>query len=348
MTLATPARLAALVAAALLCGAAALPAAAATPVIFDTDMDSDVDDVAALCQLHALADLGEAEILAMMVSGHNEWSGPCADAINTFYNRPDIPIGRPFGERAILQESRYARAVALAFPQDFREAGRDQVRSVDLYRKTLAAQPDHSVTVVSVGDLTNLAALLRSGPDRHSPLDGRSLVAAKVGHYVCMGSRYPADTDAGTGRWGNFRTDPESAREVAAGWPTMVTFTGGGRFAESMGIGKRIAELDPRVWPVSLAYRSYFAGAKGGPVRHAADSIAVFVAVRGLMPHFKVVDQGHNEIDAVGRNAWRPSPNAPNRRYTSELVDPAAAPALSRLLEDLATRPPKAGLPKGR
>src|SRR5688500_9413492 len=62
--------------------------AAPVPVIFDTDMDSDVDDVAALCQLHAMADLGEAELLAVMISGRNEWSGGCVDALNTFYGRP--------------------------------------------------------------------------------------------------------------------------------------------------------------------------------------------------------------------------------------------------------------------
>ncbi len=315
------------------------------PVIFDTDMDSDVDDVAALCQLHAMADAGEVQLLAVMISGHNEWSGPCADAVNTFYARPDIPIGRPFGERAILQSSPYAREVAQEFSQDFREGGRDRVSAVDLYRKVLAGQPDHSVTIISVGDLTNLAALLRSPPDRHSKLDGRSLVAAKVAQYVCMGSRYPADTDPGTGRWGNFRTDPESAREVAASWPTMITFTGGGRFAESMAIGRRITTLDPKVWPISRAYRSYFDNTRSGPVRHAADSIAVFVAVRGLAPHFKVVETGHNEIDAVGRNAWIAEPDAPNQRYASELVDPAAAKVLAEMMEGLATRPPKAGLP---
>jgi inosine-uridine nucleoside N-ribohydrolase len=310
-------------------------------VILDTDMDSDVDDAAALCQLHAMADQGEVDLLAVMISGHNEWSGPCTDAINTFYGRPDIPIGRPFGDRAILQHSPYAREVAEAFPQDFRE-GRDRERSVDIYRKILAGQPDHSVTIISVGDLTNLATLLSSPPDAQSPLDGRRLVAAKVAQYVCMGSRYPADTDSAAGRWGNFRTDPESARAVVAQWPTMITFTGGGRFAESMAIGRKITALDPKVWPVSLAYRSYFANTKGGSVRHTADSIAVFVAVRGFAPYFKVVEQGHNEIDAVGRNTWMATPDVANQRYTSELVNPRDAPKVSELLEDLATRPPKA------
>ena len=318
--------------------------AAPLPVIFDTDMDSDVDDAAALCQLHVMADKGEVELLAVMISGRNEWSGPCADAINTFYGRPDIPIGLASGPRAILQQSLYARQVAEAFPQDFARQA-DKPKAVPLYRQILSRQPERSVTITTVGDLTNLAALQDSKPDEHSPLDGKSLVTAKVAHYVCMGSRYPAETDPGTARWGNFRTDPQSAREVVASWPTMITFTGGGRFAESMAIGRKITALDPKVWPVSLAYRSYFGKNFEGKVRHTADSLAVLVAVRGFAPYFKVVEEGHNEIDEVGRNAWKAEPDAANQRYTSELVNPADAPTIAALLEDLATQPPKAGLP---
>lgn len=106
--------------------------------------------------------------------------------------------------------------------------------------------------------MTNMAALLDSKPDAASPPGGEALVTAKVAHCVCMGSRYPAETDPGANKWGNFRTDPESTREVNDRWPTMLTFTGGGALADSMAIGRGIMKLDPQVWPVSLACRSYF------------------------------------------------------------------------------------------
>jgi hypothetical protein len=70
---------------------------AAVPVIFDTDMDSDCDDAAALAILHAIADRGEATILGTLVSSKHPWSAPCVDAINTFFKRPDLPIGVPKG-----------------------------------------------------------------------------------------------------------------------------------------------------------------------------------------------------------------------------------------------------------
>ena len=61
-------------------------------LIFDTDMESDVDDVGALATLHALADNGEVDILATIVCSLNPWAVPTVDALNTYFNRPDLPI----------------------------------------------------------------------------------------------------------------------------------------------------------------------------------------------------------------------------------------------------------------
>ncbi len=64
-------------------------------VIFDTDMANDCDDTGALAVLHALADRGEAEILAVVTNRKdpsNASAAACA-AINGYYGRPDIPIG---------------------------------------------------------------------------------------------------------------------------------------------------------------------------------------------------------------------------------------------------------------
>jgi len=73
----------------LICG----PLSAKPRIIFDTDMDSDFDDAGALAVLHALADRGECEILAVMHSTSTPWSVGVIDAINTYYARGDLPIG---------------------------------------------------------------------------------------------------------------------------------------------------------------------------------------------------------------------------------------------------------------
>ena len=65
----------------------------AVKIILDTDMGPDCDDAGALALLHKLEKLGEAEILAVMHCTSSIWGPGCIDAINTYYKRPDIPIG---------------------------------------------------------------------------------------------------------------------------------------------------------------------------------------------------------------------------------------------------------------
>ena len=65
------------------------------------------------------------------------------------------------------------------YPHDLL-SGRVGKSATALLRKTLAAQPDHSVVIAQVGFSTNLARLLDSPADEYSPLTGRELVERKV------------------------------------------------------------------------------------------------------------------------------------------------------------------------
>ncbi|MCX5683639.1 MAG: nucleoside hydrolase [Planctomycetota bacterium] len=321
---------------AMLALAGVLSAAEPVRIIFDTDMDSDCDDVAALAMLHALADAGEARILATMVSSKHPWSPRCVAAINAYYGRPDLPIGAPKGPGAFEQGSRYAKQIGDEFPSRMAkdDAAPDAAR---IYRQLLAAEPDRSVVIVTVGDLTNMRYLLESPPDDLSPLAGRDLVARKVKHWVCMGTRYPSDLDPK--KWGNFKPDPESTVRAIAGWPTQIIFTGGAEFADSMPIGKRFAEL-PQDNPLRRAYELYFGGQAKD--RHTADPIAVMVAVRGTGQPWKLVTGGYNHIFPNGTHEWRPSPDNPLQGYISALAPGASAKQVAAEMEELTMRLPKA------
>lgn len=301
--------------------AVSCPVAVAEPVklIFDTDMDSDCDDAGAMAMLHALADRGEIEILATTVSSHHPWSAPCVDAINTYYGRPDLPIGVPHAAGKDRQGSRFARKIADSFPRDT-PVGKEAPDAVQVLRRVLAAAPDQSVVFVTVGDLTNPRHLLESAGDEFSALDGRALVAAKVTQWVCMGSRYPADLDPNP--WGNFKIDPESTVEAIENWPTPILFTGGGAFAQSVATGKSLEQL-PSGHPVRRVYELYF----NGPAqdRHSADQIAVYVAARGHGAPWKQVTFGHNHIFPNGTHEWRTSLDNPQHSYISALADEAKA-----------------------
>ncbi|WP_158261201.1 MULTISPECIES: nucleoside hydrolase [Pirellulaceae] len=290
-------------------------------IIFDTDMDSDCDDAACLAMLHALVDRGEIELLGTMISAKHPWSAACTDAINTYYGRPDLPIGVPKGKAGIQQGSKYAEQIAKEFPHDSPKY-EDVPDATKLYRQILSAQPDHSVTILTVGDLTNLRYLIESEGDDISSLSGKELVQQKVAHWVCMGSRYPADLDPG--KWGNFKPDAESTFRAIEKWPTKITFTGGGKFAELVSTGKRLNEV-PQNNPVRRVYELYF----GGKVkdRHSADQISVMVAARGTGYPWKLVTQGHNHIFANGTHQWQTDTDDSKHQYISALaegVDPAS------------------------
>ena len=73
--------------------ASPLVSAAAPKIIFDTDMVEDYDDVGAMAVLHALADEGKCEILAMASCTRDNSSVAAVEVLNAFYGRPGIPVG---------------------------------------------------------------------------------------------------------------------------------------------------------------------------------------------------------------------------------------------------------------
>ncbi len=312
----------------------------AVRIIFDTDMDTDCDDAGALALLHALADLGEAEILATVVSTKYPWSVGAAQAINAWYGRTDLPIGSPLiGEGADPRRgSRFARQLVEEFDPPFLY-NTEAPDAVEVYRRVLSEQPDNSVVIATVGYITNMRHLLDSGPCEHAPLSGEELVKQKVREWVCMGSRYPADRDPGV--WGNFKPDPEATVEAVNRWPTQITFTGGGDFAWSLATGEILCDT-PENNPARRAYELYFNGVCED--RHSADQIAVYVAVRGTdHPFWELVSEGHNHIFPNGTHEWRESPDDPRHRYISALADGVTEAEVIASFEELMVRPPEVG-----
>ena len=213
--------------------ATATPAVAAEPVklIFDTDMGNDIDDAMALAIIHQLERRGAVELLAVTSTKDNPKSAAFIDAVNTFYGNPDVPIGA-VRNGVTPQEGRYNGLVDFkgedgkpVYPHDLK-SGEDAPDAVALLRKTLAAQPDGSVKIAQVGFFTNLARLLESKPDEHSPLSGSDLIEKKVKELVIMaGSFTPIRFDTDYVEY-NVREDVPSAQLFAEKWPTTVIWSG--------------------------------------------------------------------------------------------------------------------------
>ncbi len=305
-------------------------------VIFDTDMDSDCDDPGALGVLHALADQGEVEILAVMLSALDPYAGPCSEAINTWYGRPEIPIGTA-REPAPMYKSKYTKAVADASPHKLKLSS-DAPDAVQLYREILAQQPDASVTVVTVGDMTNLAKLIADE-------DGRILVSQKVKLWVCMGGNFigkPAKDDLKLGN-NNFTLDAKATYAAITGWPTPIVFAGREVCSVPSGLraGKRLIET-PKENPVRIAYEAYF----GGQVkdRHLADLVTVLYAVRGLKDYWDAEGPGRMDLKQDMTFEWRADATG-QQAYLLKRNDADGEPndrRIEREVEELLIAPPKA------
>lgn len=135
-----------------------LTCTAQTKVILDTDIDSDVDDVQALAMLHAYQELGMIDLLGVVVTSSDSFSYQCVDAINTFYRRPDIPVGFLKLQETLNNFSKYTKQVSTAFPHDITSTNQT-TESARLYRKLLIESEDNSVVIVTIGHLTSLQNL---------------------------------------------------------------------------------------------------------------------------------------------------------------------------------------------
>jgi hypothetical protein len=300
-------------------------------LIIDTDMSGDVDDCGMLAIAHQLTNNGEATILAAMVNDGDPWTPACLDAINTYYGRPNIPIG--VGKNLpVTTTSPYAEAVAKSFPNRVIKHP-NLPDAVSLYRQILAAQPDHSVVIVSVGFLTNIGNLLKSGPDQYSPLTGVELVNQKVSYGAIMGGIYPqSSVPAYNFAEYNFTNDAPSTLEVVNNFPRPLVFDG---FEIGVNILTGSGLYDPQKNPVALAYQLYVGA---GNNRNSWDPSAVFTAVRGLAGVWKAQTGGSLTItDAKADDLWVSSP-VKNQLYLVQYSDPSV---IAATLEQLITAPPK-------
>jgi len=289
-------------------------------IIFDTDMLTDPEDVNALCLLNAFADEGEAEILACVANGHeaNRASGAAINVVNTFYHRPNIPIGTYKGGYT-NKKSTYTPILRDSFPHDV--PNDDELPSaLDIYREILSKQPDHSVVIVSVGFLLNLKDLIYSKPDKFSNLNGRDLVCAKVKELVVMGGKYPE------GREYNFYFGGvgAAAKDVAENWPDEVPIMFSGyEIGERIISGKNYKKQLPHC-PLLLALKNAYDAISRG--RESWDETAVIYGIRGLSykgkEYWKTQSKGSVLIDCLdGSNKWLPSPDK-NQSYLIESMNP--------------------------
>lgn len=285
-------------------------------IIYDTDIADDVDDAGALAMLHSYAEEGRANILATLCNSTCIYGASCLEAINIYYGRPDIPVGTYKGDAVLTPDSYYyCKPVTMKYETTLRD-GADARDAVEVYREVLSAQPDNSVTIVSVGFLSNLTALLNSEPDEYSDLDGVELMRQKVKLVCCMGGNFQ---DFDTAEF-NFMCDPASAQLVADKCPAPIVYTGG-EIGSKLGTGSRRYEMELDN-PVRISYDVYLTDETGEGTRPSWDLTAVMYAVEGLGDYW-TLERGNVTVFDDGKDAFEKNEETGARAFLVEKMDPA-------------------------
>ena len=270
-------------------------------IIFDTDLGPDYDDVGALAFLHAMADSGKAEILATVSSNKHELVATSIEVINTYFGHSGLAIGAPKTEGVNLGSSQHwADSIVSKYPHTIKSTN-EVADAVDVYRKILNTQPEKSVTIVTVGFLTNLNNLLQSQPDNLCPLNGYELVSKKVKMLVSMAGRFPE------GREFNVYMDSAASEYVYKNWPGEIIFTGF-EIGWEIRTGLRLIKSDIKNSPVKDVFRiSIPLSAEDKDGRMSWDETAVLIGVYGTEGFFDTVS-GKIIVNPDGSNRWENNP----------------------------------------
>ncbi len=191
-------------------------------VILDTDIGNTLDDLLALDILHHYCQQGKINLLAVMVNHDVPLAPQAMDVFNTWYGAGQTPLGMVMDgvkDSHIWEDYAPLLCNCESYKRTISDYG-SLPDAVALYREILAKSDDKSVTILSIGFLTNISRLLESGPDEYSALNGIDLVKRKVRSVVAMcGSQNEVEY--------NVSYDIPSARTVFAKLPVAMSIIPG-------------------------------------------------------------------------------------------------------------------------
>lgn len=292
-------------------------------IIFDTDMGSDCDDAGALALLHQYANQNKAQIVGCMYSSEKvPYGAGIVEAINIAYGRPDIPVGASHGnivgdpvdkmEAEKLAKDTAAFGNTIIHNQDAPEQTR-------LCRKLLVAQPDRSVTYITVGHTKGLYDLLISKADDLSPLNGRELIQKKVSRWVALGALGAYNDQLEHRKDWNFFFNGTATytKYLVEHFPAPVYYISAG---SDVMTGKGLKQK-PSGHIVRTVYRDWLWNYEKKTLddqRPSWDLAAVYFAVEGLGPFLVNEGAGKLVFDEEKGCRWKPGKATPEQHYISQ------------------------------
>ena len=179
--------------------------AAPTPVLFDTDIGTDIDDAYALALILQSPELKLVGVTT--VSGDAVARARLAAKLLQVANRTDVPV-----YAGTSTKPQYMAQVEWA--TGFTSPALHDSGGVAFLREQINAHPGE-LTIIAVGELTNIAALLDSDPAIAKKIKAIAIMGGAVRHGYDPAK--PAEVE-----W-NIRCNPSAAQKVfASGVPLLV------------------------------------------------------------------------------------------------------------------------------
>lgn len=222
---------------------------------------------------------------------------------------------------------------------------------LEMYTRLLESTPEpNSITIISLGFLTNLATLLTS----NTSSSGYELVQQKVHEIIIMGGTYP-----GPGWEFNFGEFPLETKTVLENFPSnvQVTFSGfelGGVVFSGGGLKKRCDDDDEEERdnsPIRAAYEWYVG--RCSTLRESWDPITTLYGILGLkggnplnggdelFEYGNAGGGGYNKIvESNGTNLWIDDDGQQHNQRWLKLAEGVSNVTLAEILDGFYTHGP--------
>lgn len=213
-------------------------------IFLDTDFGPDCDDAAALTILLQLCREKHAELIGISHATGDPYGLTAIDTVCRLFG-VNVPMGTCNNPAFLAKESdRFTRAMTESFPHQY-APDKEQPDAVDAFVQSVSNQPDHSVTIIGIGPMVNLARFCTE------PVSAE-LMNRKVERIVLMAGTFVADNV----EW-NVQMDIPAMRTLVRHWNGRLELSPFEAFADVLTGRSFVAAVDN---PTAVAYRIFTEG----------------------------------------------------------------------------------------
>ena len=165
-------------------------------LIIDTDLGCDCDDAGAIAIANLLHNEGKANILCVTHCLNDDEGARCIDYINNYFGN-DFEVGKSYD--CAFDATNYMQRYVYKLSNSFNRNKKVE-NSVELIKRKLAKVADKSVTMVFIGQLNNLAGLIKDEV-------GKKLIYDKVKQIFIMAGNFEPYDEYFTYRTSKFKAE---------------------------------------------------------------------------------------------------------------------------------------------